>query len=516
MRRIVAVWLPTWPTDRIARRLARPEGARFGLALLAPGQGGVRLTALDGAAQAAGLEPGMTLATARALHPDLRVHPADPAGDARALAALAQWCRRFSPWVAVDGEDGLVLDATGCARLFGGEDQLIDRLLQSLRRFRLAARVGIADTPAAAWALARFGGGGVGDRAAAAPGGAAAALAPLPVAALRLPAATVAALVQLGLDRVGEVMALPRAPLLARFGDLVPRRLDEATGRAGAPIGALPEPRRWIARHGFTEPIARLDILQAVLDRLLGRLIAELEAAGQGARRLALSLFRADGRVERVTVASHAPSCDAVHLSRLFALRLENLGVGLFDPETGRGIEAIALDLAETAPLMADQVAFAAPGRRARAPLAPVLDRLGARLGEGALIRLALAESHVPERAQAARPARDAMVAAASAAPPASARPPSLLAAPEAIEAIAALPDAPPVLFRWRGRLHRIARAEGPERIGAEWWRERGGADDFRDYYRVEDKDGARFWLYRRGPYAASGRASWFLHGLFA
>lgn len=501
------MWLPTWPTDRALRRRrpSRPEPfAPEPFALVAAGAGGVRLAAVNGAAAAAGLAPGMTLATARALHPGLAVAPADPLGDARALAALVAWARRFSPWVAADGPDGLVLDATGCGRLFGGEDGLVDRLLAAFRRFRVAARAGIGNTPAAAWALARFG--GAGDRCAVAPG-ARAPLHALPVAALRLPAATVAALAGLGLERIGDVAALPRAPLVARFGAEVTCRLDEVEGRLTASIAACPEPPRWVVRHGFAQPVGDAAVIGAVLARLVARLVADLAEAGLGARRLVLRLVHMGGPVSRVTVGGHGPSRDAGHFARLFALRLERLALA------GHGIEALALEAPDPAPLAPDQGALTA-GRPARPPLAPVLDRLAARLGDGAVTRLAPAASHVPERAQRAVPALAAVAWADAVPADRPLRPPRLVAPPEPIEAVAALPDAPPVLFRWRGRLHRVARTDGPERIAPEWWR--GGGAETRDYYRVEDRDGGRFWLYRRGPWRADGRPAWFLHGLFA
>lgn len=502
------MWLPTWPTDRALRRLgrSRPE-PDTPFALAAAGAGGVRLAAVNAAAAAAGLTPGMTLATVRALHTGLAVRPADPLGDARALAALAGWCRRFTPWVAADGADGLVLDATGCGRLFSGEDGLVDRLLAGLDRFRVAARAGVADTPAAAWALARFGGAG-GDRAAVPPG-AQGALHALPVAALRLPAATVAALAGLGLETVGDLAALPRAPLVARFGAEVARRLDEVGGALTAPIAAAPEPPRWIVRHGFAQPVEDRAVVEAVLARLVGRLLGELATAGLAARRLVVRLAQARDEAVRITVGGHGPSGDASHFTRLLALRLERLALA------GHGVEAMTIEAPDPAPPAADQTTLAMAARPPRPPLAPVLDRLAARLGAGAVTRPAPVASHVPERAQRRVPATAAVRWADAVPAERPARPARLLERPEPVEAVAALPDAPPVLFRWRGQLHRVARADGPERIAPEWWR--GGAAGTRDYYRVEDRDGGRFWLYRHGPYGSGGaRAAWFLHGLFA
>lgn len=469
----------------------------------------MRLVAVNAAAAAEGCAPGMTLATARALVPRLAAAPADPRGDARALAALADWCRRFTPWAATDGEDGAMLDVTGCAHLFGGEDRLLDRLLAALARFRLAARAGLADTPAAAWALARFGGGGTGDRSCVPPGGGRAALLPLPVAALRLPAAVVAELARLGLVRVGDLAALPRAPLAARFGEGVLARLDAALGLAPSPISPRLEVHPWVARHAWPHPVAEAAVVEATLARLIAGLMAELAEAGLGIRRLRLGLVRVDGGFARLTVGAARPTCDPGHFARLFALRFEGLDLGL-------GVEAMVLAGEGAGPLGTVQRELGAP-RPPAEELPRLLDRLAARLGEGALRRLAPVESHVPERAVRAVPATAVLPAPDPDPAPAALRPLRLLAPPEPIEAVAVLPDSPPLLFRWRGRVHRIARAEGPERIAAEWWRRRAtSADDVRDYYRVEDRDGGRYWLYRRGPYRPGREPRWFLHGLFA
>ena len=470
----------------------------------------MRLAAVNAAAAGEGCVPGMSLATARALLPALKIAAVDPQGDARALAALADWCRRFTPWAATDGADGLVLDITGCARLFGGEDRLLDRLLAALRRFRIAARAGLADTPAGAWALARFGGGGVGDRTLAPPGGTGAAVLPLPAAALRLPPAVVAELARLGLARVGDLAALPRAPLVARFGADVLSRLDAALGETTEPISPRSESRPWIARHAWSLPVATAGVVEAALTRLLVGLGAELAEAGLGVRRLCLRLFRVDGGIVRLTVGAGRPTCDPGHFARLFALRFEGLDLGL-------GVEAMILEGREPAPLGTIQRELGARPGRAEEELPRLLDRLATRLGEGAIRRFEPVASHLPERSVRAVPAMLPSAVPATVWPRVGARPLRLFPAPEPIEAVAAIPDAPPPLFRWRGRVHRVARAEGPERIAAEWWRRREpSADDFRDYYRVEDRDGGRFWLYRRGPYRVQGSASWFLHGLFA
>ncbi len=537
MKRIISLWFPYWPSERQARRKHRaaapadgPSGplvlaaagplvlaAAGPLVLAAAGQGGLRVTAASPQAEAAGVVPGMTLADARALLPGLVAAPADLAGDARALAALADWCIRFTPSVALDGGDGLMLDVSGCAHLYGGEAAMLARIAARLRGLGFTMRAALADTQAAAAAVARF------VPAAAAAGGAIvppgegrAMLAGLPVAALRLPAETAAALERLGLRRVRDLLALPRAALAARFGDVVGRRLDQALGRAAEVLMVRRPAPPYLARRAFVEPLTDAAGVARAIAGLLAGLARRLEAAGVGARRLELTLFRLDGARRSVAVGTARPTRDAAHLERLLAPHLEALDLGF-------GVETMVLAATVTEPLAAAQVSLLpedAPGGVA-GDLAALVDRLANRLGPANVVRLVPRASHTPERAVAAVPAM---------APPTGrpwradvARPVRLFPRPEPIEAVAMVPDAPPALFRWRGRAHRVARAEGPERLAAEWWREarfdrdaRFDREDWRDYYRVEDTAGARFWLYRQGPYGPSGTARWYLHGLFA
>ena len=457
-----------------------------------------------------GLAPGMTLADARALVPGLVVEAADPQGDARALAALADWCIRFTPWVALDGADGLVLDVSGCARLFGGEAALLGRVVAALNRFGFTVRAALADTPAAAWAAARFARSA--DPTIVPPGGAEAMLGPLPVAALRLPADTVAGLERLGLRRIAAVAALPRAPLVARFGAAVGRRLDQALGCEAEAISPRRPVPAYLARRVFTEPLIDHAGVAAAAVGLIAELTGRLEAEGRGLRRLELALYRVDGGRRVAVVGTARATRDPVHIERLLAVKLEAL-------ELGFGVEAMTLAAPATEPLASVQASFAPDGIGADAgDLAALVDRLAQRLGPANVVRLAPRASHLPERAVAAVPAM--APAAADGWRADVVRPLRLFTRPEPIEAVAMVPDAPPVQFRWRGRTHRVARAAGPERLAAEWWRapraDTYDPNDWRDYYRVEDAAGARFWLYRHGPYGPRGAARWYLHGVFS
>ncbi|HET8727794.1 MAG TPA: DNA polymerase Y family protein, partial [Alphaproteobacteria bacterium] len=371
MRRFASLWLPHWPTDRWRWRRAEPPAEP--LVLFGRGRRGLAVTAVDATAAAAGLAPGMTLADARAVVPELVAVDADAQADAASLDRLAGWCGRYTPWTATNGADGVIMDITGCAHLFGGEEALLSDLLDRLSGFGLTARAAIADASAAAWAWARYGGGGV-----VAQGGTQAALASLPVAALRLSAETVAALHRVGLRRIGDLEDLPRAPLAARFGARVPERLDQAFGRAAEPISPRRPPAPWRCRLTFPEPVGRREDLDEAARRLIGRLTARLEREEQGARRLWLTFYRVDGGFQRLAVGTSRPARDPRHLARLFAEPL-----GTTDP--GFGVETMMLE-ATSEPLGARQLALGHEVSGTGDDLARLVDRLQNRLGRGSVV----------------------------------------------------------------------------------------------------------------------------------
>lgn len=512
----------------------------------------MRVAAANRAAEAAaGIAPGLPLADARARLPDLRAAPAAGRADMAALAALADWCGRWTPWVSLDaagGADavlgashGLWLDITGCAHLFGGEAALMDDMLHRLTRFGFAARAAVADTPGAAWAISHHGcarHGTIKNGRVIEPGKTRAALAKLPLKGLRLAAAEADELERLGFRAIGDLYGISRGALARRFGDGVMRRLDQALGREEEPLS----PKRPVAarrvRQGFAEPIASREAIAATAQRLLDELEGLLDAAGEGVRRLELSLYRGDGRVERIEIDTSAPVRAPAHLMRLLAEPLDALDAGF-------GFDSVAVAASLTQPLAATQLALdcqPTANRTAPAPaqnlftrdadadddreVARLIDRLGGRLGLGNVRRPALFPSHVPERAAVSSTAQAEMSTAQAVDQPSHwpagrQRPLRLLPRPEAVEAVAMVPDDPPVMFRWRRMVHRVVKADGPERIAAEWWHAEGAAplggeaDSIRDYYRVEDDKGRRFWLYRDAPYRPGMAPGWWLHGLF-
>ena len=485
--------------------------------------GALCLEAVCARGRKAGLAPGLMLADARAMVPELQVRPAEPAADARLLEELAVWCERYTPLVALDRSHAhdpggaLWLDITGCAHLFGGEPELRADLLARLRRQDLAAAAGIADSPGAAWACARFAPPG---REIAPPGEARAALGPLPVAALRLEPELGAMLERLGLARIEQLYPLPRAALTARFGADLVTRLEQALGQSAEPISPRPARPAHRAQLAFVEPLLEAQALLTVAARLLEQLCTGLEMAGLGARRLALALYRVDNSTACVRIGTSRPCREARQLARLLAEKLQEI-----DP--GFGIERAILAAEVVEPLLPEPLAWRGLGAgdldQAR-DLAPLVDRLSNRLGKRAVAQLVPQASHLPERAQRRVPALSQVqpepFPVRRLQGEAPARPLRLLARPEPIEAVAPVPDQPPVLFRWRQALHRVARVRGPERLAPEWWRapEADPALLTRDYFAVEDTLGGRFWLFREGLYLAGAATlpRWYLHGMFA
>lgn len=459
--------------------------------MLTAGHDGRRQTvaAVDAAAAALGLRPGMPLAQARALVPDLAIHPAEPDADAEALRRMAAWCLRYAPLVSPDPPDGLWIDVTGSTHLHGNEAAMLRDLTARFAAFGMQARAAIADTPAMAHATARYGS----DT-------------PFPIEALRLPPAICDGLHLMGFDRVGQLAETPRAPLVRRFGAIVATRLDQLSGTLFEPIVPVIPPDLIQARLTFVEPLLTAPAFSAVIARLIALVCTELEQAGQGARRLDLLFERVDGTVPVIRIGTARPSRDPRHLARMLDERLERIDPGL-------GIEAMRLIATRTD--AAPQTQTAAFADRTEAPIAELVDRLSNRLGTARVYRDEPVESDVPERSVRRVPALHRK--GGSTWPAGLPRPVRLLDPPQPIEAMALLPDHPPLAFTWRRVRHRVRHADGPERIAGEWWKRDGEMRSVRDYFRVEDEDGHRFWLFRRGDGddPATGDRRWFLHGFF-
>jgi protein ImuB len=547
-----------------------------------------RIAALDEQAEALGLKRGVGIADACAMHPGIEIAETDPVADRRLLESLADWCDRYTPLVALEGEDGLFLDITGCAHLFGGEKAMLDDILARFFHQGFDLRASIASTPGAAWAAARF------SLSAIEEGDEAEALAPLPLPALRLDAAVRGGLESVGLRTVGAVMQTPRAPLARRFGKLLFLRIDQALGQVEEPISPrLPAPPLAVERR-LVEPIVTMEAIERLVGLLAATLKADLERRGEGARSLQLALFRVDGAVSRIAVGTARPLRDPDRIGLLFHEKLAALADRI---DAGFGFDLVRLSALSLARFEAWQADFSGEDASEEERLVLFADRIRARLGDHAVLKAIPVESHLPERAAAAVPfagrtaayeitsspqgaelshmtkypplrrasratspplswgrGKEPSLAAGTSSPPSSGgevvseadrsggrtsyaiasplcggnrgegtaphlpeRPIRLFSSPEPIEAIAAeVPEGAPASFRWRRVFHRVAASEGPERIAPEWWRG-DGSEETRDYFRVEDEEGRRFWLYRQGLYGEAPQGPrWFMHGIFA
>lgn len=502
--------MPALAIERWSKRTggapdACPEQSRRApVVLTVEGPHGPIIHAATSAAAERGARRGTRLTDARALDPALVAVPADPAGDEALMQRLAKWASRWSPLVEADGADGLRLDISGVAHLFGGEEGLANDVRTRFAATGLSARVAIAPTAAAAWALARY---------------PAATLDPLPVAALRLDEGTVRTLERLGLKTVGALLNMPRVALARRFRDAenVIDKLDRMLGRKPEPLTTAPDKPMPRAALRMAEPATHAEAPVQALERLIPGLVRQLQERHLGARQLSLIGYRVDGSIAEASVATTIPSRDPAHLQRLLADKAAAL-----DPEFG--FDAFALEAGWTEPLDAaqDSLVEEPPGS---GEVAQLIDRLTVKLGPRRVQKPQPMQSHFPERASGWKSAVSSSRAAQRRGDPEldcgaplamTARPQRLLDRPEAIDVIYATPEGLPRRFMWRRATHDIARVEGPERIAPEWWRQQSSAR-LRDYYRVEDTAGRRYWIYREGLVGdgRGGVPAWFIHGLF-
>ncbi len=541
-RRILSLWLPRLPIDRIKRQLTRDSaapakafssevgtGSREENAskqnddpsiVVAKQNNALQIFALDDAAARLGLAIGLPLANARAICPQLRVFDADAAADARVLSDIACWCDRFTPLVALDPPHGLFLDITGCAHLFGGEVTLMQMVCGALTRQGFVVSAAIAGTSICARTMTRYVSGHI-----VANGGEAEAIKSLPVSALGADDAITRGLRRAGLKTIGEVACRARHEITARFGDDFTTLLEHALGQGDAPISPRKPLPDYIVEQQFPEPVATEGVISTTLSRLAGMLVAAMDRQGKGARRLEAHFFRTDGAVRAITVDTGQPVTRAEVIDRLFRERLDALNDPL-DP--GFGFDFIRLS-ASRAEIVVQQQRDLDANVHDNDELAALIDRIAARIGGRRVVVHLPQDTHIPERAVLAAPAQHHLAAAQQADWPARVesepplRPLRLFARPEAIKVIAEVPDGPPAWFQWRRATHTVMRVEGPERVAMEWWRAQGEMLT-RDYFRVEDEAGLRFWLYRDGLYdrEIAQRAgeivqpNWFVHGLFA
>ncbi|MCU0882420.1 MAG: DNA polymerase Y family protein [Hyphomonadaceae bacterium] len=534
MRRIVCVTLPQWATERLIRenkseRLIKGQSVRQSIGQAEPFattmslKGARRLIGLNPAAARAGLASGMALAAARALVPDLVVADADPAAEAADLEALARWCTRWTPWVSVaqapcSGGAALMLDVTGCAHLFGGEQAILADMALRLRKLGLTAALAMASTPGAAWALATH------DRRASQglvvlDGDVRAAVCALPVEALRIDAGTAHGLRALGLKRIGSLAGLAPAAIARRFGAGLVRALDRALGVEDEVVNPLAEVVPCRVRLRLVEPLGTLEGLEIGLGKAIAELTAVLEDRCEGARQVQIGFYRVDGVLFTLSAGAARAHRDPVVWTRLLSHCLSRDGERF---DLGFGVDLIEAAVPILEPVTGEVVDLdpvAAAALKSADAVHRLAERLSARIGASRVNRLVAVDSWVPEKTQGVMQAllprptgelsaklTEGVFRRGQTPPPSGSRltpppldgggkkhrPPLLLTHPEPVDAIAEVPDGPPRLFRWRHQPFKVTRAEGPERLICD-------SPEPRDYYRIETDQGRRFWLYRQG-----------------
>ncbi|MBB4524953.1 DNA polymerase Y family protein [Rhizobium leguminosarum bv. viciae] len=502
MPRVVSIFFPDLPTDRI-RRADPVIPVEEAIAVISKSGSKRWVSAADAAARKVGLHVGIPAAKAQALFQGLRMIDADPAADAAALERITMWAlSQYSPIVAIDPPNGIVMDTEGADHLQGGEERMLTSIANRFRAKGLTTRVAIADTWGAAHACARA----INRETVIVPSGETIrAVERLPISLLRLPEKIVSDLRTLGFRTIGELSATPRAPLALRFGPEVGRRLDQMFGRVFEPIDPIRSPELVEVSRAFAEPIGAPETINKYVGRLVVQLVAELQRRGLGVRRTDLIVEKVDGTRQAIRAGTAKPVRDVAWLTKLFRDRTEKI-------EPGFGIEKLTLVAVMSEPLEEKQKTSSLIDDE-DADITPLIDVFGNR-GQR-VFRVAPVASDVPERsvqriAAVGEEVTEGWVHHWR-------RPVRLFARPDPIEAIALLPDHPPASITWRGKRHRVKRADGPERVFGEWWMRDSEFEAVRDYFVVENEIGERYWIFRSGDGIdpETGSHKWFMHGIF-
>ncbi|SDD83056.1 Y-family DNA polymerase [Niabella drilacis] len=498
MRRYLSIWFPALLADRALR--LRPGLKDTPFIIAAPERGRLMVKAASTPAVKKGIVRGMVVADAKALLPALKLFHYKPGVEEKLLTRLAEWCLRFTPVVSPGLPDGILLDISGCPHLWGGEKLYQDAIVHQLKTIGYEVCTGIADTVGAAWAIARFGAAGF----IAAPGQQEAALNPLPPAALRLEPPVLERLQKLGFAHIGSFIAMPSTVLRRRFGQALLTRIAQALGHLPETPTALQPAVIFREQLSCTEPVHTRIAIDIALETLLQQLCDSLQRSGKGLRSAVFKINTVDGGSQEIFIGTNRPVRNTAHLLKLFEPKMTTIAPGM-------GIEVFTLEAPAVEAFSGRQEAIwnTLGGADTGSELAGLLDRIAGRFGDAAIKRYQPAEHYWPERSVVAAGLSEKTGAAWRSDRP---RPVYLLPEPEPVIVAAPVPDYPPMLFRYRGKVHNIARADGPERIEQEWWLEQRLV---RDYYVVEDEDGARYWLFRAGHYGAE-KPQWFLHGFFA
>ena len=498
-RRFVTIWFKYLKTDWVTLR--KPELANKAFVLALPSHGKMMVTATNKLAAKEGIEAGMAVADARAIYPALEVLDDRPELSDKLLKGIAKWCIRYTPVVAIDLPDGLILDASGCAHLWGGDAAYVKDIIARLKQLGYAVKAAMADTIGAAWAVTHY----CQNIMIVASNEQSTTLLDLPAPALRLDPSITERLQKLGLGEISSFMHLPKPSLRRRFGQQLLLRLHQALGLEEEPIVSLEPVMEFQERLPCMDPIVHAKGIEIAIERLLQTICGRLQKEGKGLRKAILHCHRIEGKIEQIEIGTHRPSSSVQHLFSLFEIKISSITPGL-------GIELFIMD--------APVVEISIPVQEAlwnttssldAAPLSELLDRIEGKLGPGHIFRYMPDEHYWPERS--CKPATSIHEKLTIPWKNDRPRPLQILNHPERIEVTAPIPDYPPMLFRYKGKLHKIMKADGPERIEQEWWLQEG---KHRDYYAVEDEDGRRYWLFRLGHYDAAKTYEWFMHGFFA
>lgn len=498
-KRFVSIWFRHLLTDRLTIR--NPELKGKAVVFVEPQRGRKVITATTAEAEKSGVITGMTLADARAIARDLLVFDGKPGRNEVLLKGLAEWCIRFTPLVAVDLPDGLLLDVTGCTQLRGGERAWLKDLVDRLNEIGYDVRPGMADTIGCAWGVARCANKGL----TVAEGTHRNALMPLPPSALRLPLELLIKLQNLGLYTIGSFIHFPKAVLRRRFGKDMVLRLYQALGSEEEFLIPLQEPVPYSERLSCLEPVRTRVAIEIAVKSLLENLCRRLYGEGKGLRSALLTYYRIDGKRGTIEIGTNHATHRSAHLFKLFSLKFDTIAPGL-------GIELFVLDAPVTDPVCDKQTDLWVNRNDAdQEVVAELLDRVAGRVGKEMIHRYLPAERFWPERNM--ETTDDLQKAPQTEWRTNKPRPLQLIDPPEPVEAMARIPDYPPKQFIYKGKRHIVAGADGPDRIEREWWEDRG---EHRDYYIVEDEEGGRYWLFRSGHYDPDKPQHWFIHGFFA
>jgi protein ImuB len=498
-KRFLCLWFRHLTTDWLCLRQPELKGMPYVFAV--PIHGRMTIVSASVAAELQGAAAGMAVADAKAIIPSLQVFDEKPGRAAKLLKGLGEWCIRFTPIVAIDNQDGLILDISGCAHLWGAEQDYLKEIVSRLHSKGYDVRGAIADTIAAAWGVCRFGK----ATPIVEPCGHMEALLPLHAAALRLEPLVLQRLQKLGLYQIGSFIGIPRSNLRRRFGENLLLRLRQALGQEEESIKPIVLLAAYQERLPCMEPIRTANAIGIAIQRLLETLCKRLQAEGLGIRTATLKAYRIDGKVEQVAIGTNRATFNTGHLYKLLELKISQIKPAL-------GIELFTLEATKIEELdPVQEKLWAAKPAMEDTAVAELLDRLEGKVGSGTIHRYLPEEHYWPERS--IKLASSIAEKTALIWPTDRPRPTQLLSRPEAIQVTAPIPDYPPMLFRYKGKVHPIKKADGPERIEREWWMDAG---EHRDYYTVEDEAGQRYWLFRSGHYTEDHAHQWFIHGFFA